>query len=84
MNTTELKSYLHQLIIETNDPSVLLKVKAYFKSLHKEVETKDWWVSISSDEKKSIRTGFNHQKQGSEGIALRDVRKKIDILLSKN
>jgi len=84
MNTAELKSYLHQLIIETNDTSVLLKVKACFKSNKKEKETKDWWISIPSEEKKSIKTGFNHLKQGSEGVAHRDVRKKIDLLLSKN
>ncbi len=84
MNTAELKIHLHQLIVETNDNSVLLSVKDCFKSTTKGNETKDWWITLPSGEKKPIRTGFNNLKQGSECIAHRDVRKKIDLLLSKN
>ncbi len=35
MSTAELKNYLHQLIVETNDTAILKKVQDYFKSLQK-------------------------------------------------
>jgi hypothetical protein len=82
MSTAELKNYLHQLIVETDDTSVLKKVKTYFKSLQKGSETDDWWDTISDGEKKAIKTGISQLKQG-KGIAHKEVRKKVDQLLSK-
>lgn len=83
MSNVKLKSYLHQLIDETNDTFLLRKVGAYLQTLQKENDTKDWWATISVDEKKAIETGI-HKFEKHKGIADRDVRKKIDNLLSKN
>ena len=82
MSTAELKNYLHQLIVETNDASVLKKVKAYFASLQKESNEKDWWDTISEEEKKKIKTGIQQLKQG-KGVPHNEVRKKADQLLKK-
>lgn len=82
MSTAELKNYLHQLIVETNDASILKKVKTYFSSLQKEREEDDWWNNISEEEKKAIKTGVQQLKQG-KGLPHKDVRKKVDFLLKK-
>ncbi|MGB3947351.1 MAG: hypothetical protein WBM13_05175 [Bacteroidia bacterium] len=82
MSTAELKNYLHQLIVETDDTSVLKKVKTYFASLKKENETSDWWDKISDAEKKAIKNGITQLKQG-KGIKHKDVRKNVDFLLKK-
>lgn len=82
MSTAELKNYLHQLIVETNDSSVLKKVKEYFTSLQKESKTEDWWNVISDEEKKGIKAGIQQLKQG-KGIQHKEVRKKVNQLLNK-
>lgn len=82
MSTAELKNYLHQLIVETDDTSVLKKVKTYFASLKKEHEMTDWWDKISDSEKKAIKNGITQLKQG-KGITHAEIRKKVDQLLKK-
>ena len=82
MSTAELKNYLHQLIVETDDSTVLKKVKTYFASLKKENETPDWWNQLSDAENKAIKNGLSQLKQG-KSISHKDVRKKVDLLLKK-
>ena len=52
MSTAELKNYLHQLIVETNDTSILKKVQDYFKSLQKTTETD---IAIPESHKELVR-----------------------------
>lgn len=81
MSTAELKSYLHQLVVETNDVSVLNKVKAYFSTLRKGKEV-DWWDTITEEEKRAIEIGVEQLKKG-QGIPHKTVRKKVDAFLKR-
>ena len=81
MSTAELKSHLHQLVVETNDVSVLNKVRAYFSTLRKGKEV-DWWDTITAEEKRAIEIGVDQLKKG-QGIPHKTVRKKVDALLKR-
>lgn len=82
MNTTaEIKNYLHQLIVETNDINVLTQITDAFKQLKS--KNADWWDELSKEQKNSIKIGLNQLKNG-EGIAHEDVRARIDKRLSQN
>lgn len=79
-STAELKSYLHKLIVETDDESVLTKVQAYFTSLKS--KNVDWWDTISDQEKDTINIGL-HQLENGEGISHEAVKRKVDKLLGR-
>ena len=79
-STAELKSYLHKLIVETDDESVLSKVQAYFTSLKS--KNVDWWDSISDQEKDTISIGLQQLEDG-EGISHEAVKRKVDKLLGR-
>ncbi|MBN2611966.1 MAG: hypothetical protein JXB00_10455 [Bacteroidales bacterium] len=51
-STAEIKKYLHKLIVETNDESILSKVQAYFTTLKD--KNVDWWDTISDQEKEPL------------------------------
>lgn len=55
MSTPELKSDLHRLVEETNDPLILKQVAALFATLR--AEGGDWWELISETEKMQIEAG---------------------------
>ncbi len=79
-NTSEIKNTLHKLIVETNDESILNKVKDYFTTLKsKDV---DWWDMISDQEKEAVNTGLQQLEKG-EGIPHEEVKSKADKLLGK-
>ena len=73
MSTAELKSYLHQAIVETDDTSILKKIKSYIASLTKK---KDWWDEIGAAEKASIKRGIAQADRG-ELIPHEQVMKEI-------
>ncbi len=79
-NTAELKNYLHKLIVETDDESILSKVQAYFTTLKS--KNVDWWETISDQEKEAINTGLQQLENG-EGIPHDDVKRKVDKLLGR-
>ena len=81
MNTAELKNYLHQLVVETNDENILTKVKEYFTSLSRGNEL-DWWDKISETQKFEIEVGVTQLKNG-QGISDPEVRNKVDVLLKR-
>ena len=81
MSTAEVKSHLHQLVVETNDTSILNKVREYFAGLVKTTQA-DWWDTISEKEKKLIETGIAQLQKG-QGIPHTEVRKKVDSFLKK-
>ena len=76
-NTAELKNYLQKFIVETDDESILNKIRAYFTIL--EDENVDWWNTISDKEKDAINIGLQQLENG-EGIAHADVKRKVDEL----
>jgi predicted transcriptional regulator len=80
MSTAELKNYLHKLIVETDDESILSKVQAYFTTL--KGKNVDWWDTISSQEKEAINIGLQQLENG-EGIPHEEVKRKVDKLLGR-
>lgn len=81
MNTAELKSDLHRLIVETNDINVLFDIRQYFLQL--KAKDVDWWDVISTEQKESIQKGIEQLEKG-EGIAHQKVRQKVNKLFDKN
>ena len=78
--TSEIKNYLHKLIVETDDESILSKVQAYFNTL--KGKNIDWWDTISDQEKDAIDIGLRQLENG-EGIPHEEVRKKADNILGR-
>jgi len=79
-STAEIKNYLHKLIVETDDESILSKVQAYFNTL--KGKNTDWWDTISDQEKDAINLGLRQLENG-EGIPHEEVRKKADKILGR-
>ncbi len=79
-STAEIKNYLHKLIVETDDESILSKVQAYFNTL--KGKNSDWWDMISDQEKEAIYLGLRQLESG-EGIPHEEVRKKADKILGR-
>lgn len=79
-NTAEIKNYLHKLIVETDDESILSKVQAYFTTLKS--KNIDWWDTISDQEKDAINMGLEQLKNG-KGIPHEEVKQKVDKLLGR-
>lgn len=79
-STAEIKNYLHKLIAETDDESILNKVQAYFTTLKS--KNVDWWETISEQEKETIQIGLEQLENG-ERIPHNDVKRKVDKLLGR-
>lgn len=79
-STAEIKNYLHKLIVETDDESILSKVQAYFTTLKS--KNVDWWDTISKQEKEAINIGLQQLENG-EGIPHEEVKRKVDKLLGR-
>ncbi|HOB86022.1 MAG TPA: hypothetical protein PLB27_16505 [Bacteroidales bacterium] len=79
-STSEIKNYLHKLIVETDDINILNKVQAYFTTLKS--KNIDWWDTIPDQEKDAINTGLKQLENG-EGIPHQKVKHKINKLLGR-
>jgi predicted transcriptional regulator len=79
-STAEIKNYLHKLIVETDDVSILSKVQAYFTTLKS--KNVDWWDTISDQEKEAVNIGLKQLENG-EGIPHEEVKRKVDKLLGR-
>lgn len=79
-STAEIKNYLHKLIVETDDESILNKVQAYFTTLKS--RNVDWWDTISDQEKETVNIGLQQLENG-EGIPHEEVKSKADKLLGR-
>lgn len=79
-STAEIKNYLHKLIVETDDESILSKVQAYFTTLKS--KNVDWWDTISEQERKAINIGLQQLENG-EGIPHEEVKRKANKLLGR-
>ncbi|MCB0395408.1 MAG: hypothetical protein KDD36_02065 [Flavobacteriales bacterium] len=82
MNTAELKSLLHQLVVETNDNSVLEKVRSYFITLRQSGKDIDWWDELTDQEKDAIEKGQKQIKNGDH-LSHEQVRKDVSKLFRK-
>lgn len=79
-STAEIKNYLHKLIVETDDESILTQVQAYFTNLKS--KNADWWDTLSDQEKQTIHIGLKQLENG-EGIPHQEVKRKADKLLGR-
>ena len=79
-NTSEIKNYLHKLIVETDDENILSKVQTYFTTLKS--KNVDWWDTISDREKEAINTGLQQLENG-ETIPHQEVIKEVNKLLGR-
>ncbi len=79
-STADIKNYLHKLVVETEDESILSKVQAYFTALKGRNE--DWWDTISTKEKEAIEIGIQ-QLENKEGIPHDKVQQKVDNILNR-
>lgn len=79
-STAEIKNYLHKLIVETDDESILTQVQAYFTSLKS--NNADWWETLSDQEKQTIHIGLKQLENG-QGIPHQEVKRKADKLLGR-
>lgn len=77
LNTLELKNDIHSLVNNTDDETILFKVKEYFSELK---SNEDWWNLLSLKEKASVEDGT---KQLDNGVRFShdEVRKEIDKIL---
>ena len=82
MNTAELKSDLHRLVVETNDINILTQMREYFKKLRK-TKTADWWDTLTTEQQNSINKGVE-QLDNNKGITHQNVRKNVNKLLGKD
>ncbi|MBN2681504.1 MAG: hypothetical protein JXR58_03285 [Bacteroidales bacterium] len=80
MTTAELKSYLHRLVVETEDVDILEKVQSYFSVLRS--RKVDWWDSITESEERTIKQGLIELKEG-KGIPNIEVKKKAAKLIGR-
>jgi predicted transcriptional regulator len=78
--TAEIKNYLHKLIVETDDETILSKVQAYFTTLKS--KNIDWWDTISDTEKEAIGIGLRQLENG-ETIPHDEVIKEVNTLFGR-
>lgn len=77
MSIAELKNDLHRMVVETDNPQILLQIAAFFASLRGEG---DWWDSLSEEEKQKIEIGVANAEKG-EVIPYTKVREKVKSIL---
>ena len=75
MSSAELKSVLHKLIVETDDISILAKIKEVFFALKE--DKIDWADLLSDKEKQMIDTGLKQANDG-ELISHKEIRNSIN------
>lgn len=81
MNTTaEIKNYIHQLVVETNDVNILTQIAEAFKQLKS--KNADWWDELTEKQKEDIQTSRKQILEG-KGIPHSEVQKEVDKLLGR-
>ena len=71
MDIQATKIELAQLLLNTDNVSVLNKIKSIFKT-----EKKDWWLELSKEQQDSIDEGFAEIDRG-EFVTWEDLKKEI-------
>ena len=72
LNIETTKLELMQLLLQTQNESLLLKIKAILDE-----EQEDWWSEMSKSEQEEIETGSAQANKG-EVITNEDVMKRFD------
>ncbi len=68
------KISLAQLLLQTEDVTIIKKIKAIFNS-----QKNDWWDELSIAQKEAIEEGLDDIKNGRT-ISYEDVKKELGIL----
>jgi predicted transcriptional regulator len=71
MDIQATKAELMQLLLQTEDISILEKIKNIFKT-----EKKDWWDELSKEQQNSIDEGFAEIDRG-EFMTWEDLKREI-------
>ena len=79
MNTLELKTELNQMIMSTDDSTILEQVKSYFIDLTSE---KNWYDNLTEQQKASIQQGMADAKAGI-GIPHTEMQQRIQKIKEK-
>jgi len=74
MSVLDIKNDLLRLLVETNDPMLLEKVRLYFKNLKHETLTKE---EIIAQEERMINIGVDQIEEGKI-MSHEEARKKIN------
>jgi hypothetical protein len=74
MSVAQMKNDLHRMVVETDDPDILIQMKALFYSV---LGNQDWWDNISEEEKRRIELSQSDLDQ-SRTIPFEAVRQKVD------
>lgn len=78
-----LKNELHRMVVQTDDMTVLHRVKKIFDLMLEEgANEEDWWDELTDQEKTMIQRGL-HQLDNGERIPNSQVRSEINKLLDK-
>ncbi|NBC07718.1 MAG: hypothetical protein GVY26_11050 [Bacteroidetes bacterium] len=80
MSVAQMKNDLHRMVVETDDPDVLIQMKAFFASV---LGDQDWWDSISEEEKQLIELGQSDADEGRK-TSFEVIRKKVEQRLEQN
>jgi len=80
MNTLELKSELHRMVVETNDSGILEQVKSYFSGLTSE---ENGMQTISDKERELIEKGMEDIEAGRV-VPHAEVQKQIRQLIESH
>jgi hypothetical protein len=68
------KISLAQLLLQTEDITIIKKVKAIFNA-----QKKDWWDELSIEQKEAIEEGLDDFKNGRT-VSYDDAKKQLGIL----
>ncbi len=79
-STAEIKNYLHQLVVETNDVNILTQIADVFKQLKS--KNVDWYDELTEQQKADIKTSQKQLADG-QGIPHSEVQKEVDKLLGR-
>ena len=77
-----LKNELHRMVVDTDNPVILRKIKSIFSILLEQGDEEDWWDTISEREKAAIQKGLRQLENG-ERIPHAVVRQGINRMLGK-
>ena len=79
MNVAELKTNLIQLVMDTDNPTMLEKVIHFIKDLRKK---EDWWADLTEKQKIFIEKSSQQIDEGNV-IPNEEVRNEIRQILQK-
>ena len=82
MSTAEVKLQLFRLIDNTNDVSILNKIRSYFNTIAKTKEA-DWWDELNGGERLAIEESIAEIERG-EVVSHEHVMKESKKILNRH